>query len=71
VSKLESVHAGLSIILKYKDKTPAWESYINCDGEKIYAGECIGIEMSDEDHDKMENLGWFEDEDRGSWYIHV
>jgi hypothetical protein len=71
VSILEKVHAGLGIILSYKAKNPGWESYCNCGEGVIYAGDCIGFEMSEADEDKMGELGWFKDDDGIGWHINV
>ena len=51
---------GLEIILKYDP-----EATVHSEHDQTWCGSTE--DMTEEDHGKMENLGWFIDEDVDSW----
>ncbi len=59
---MKTILEGLKIIAKYTPDTD-----FAAEHDIIYCGECDEMNMSDEDKKKMEDLGWFIDEEYNCW----
>ena len=65
MNKAEKVMKGIAIILKYNKKAGVCAEH-----DEFFCGHDIG-EMSDEDDEAMNHLGWDWDDDIRSWKIYT
>lgn len=63
------VRKGMRIISDYAKTGEFDDTSIRAGLDQIWCGEYTGEKMSKKNLSKMENLGWFEDED--SWSVFV